>query len=126
MVRVSSEAVDYEDMNIHIPKGSNVMINIQGAHWNETNWPEPGTYKPERFYEEIKPYTFLPFIDGPRMCLGQFLSLLESKVVLSLLVQNYDFEVVNTLNAGKTHPFMVPIIPKEGHIMRVTRRKINS
>ena len=32
------------------------------------------------FLEEIKPYTFLPFIEGPRMCLGQFLSLLESKV----------------------------------------------
>ena len=122
VVRVCSEPLVYEKHNIHIPRGTNVMINIQGAHWNEENWPEPATYRPERFYETIKPYTFLPFVDGPRMCLGQFLSLLESKIVLSLLVQAYDFEVVNTEDAGKTHPFMVPIIPKTGHIMKVTKR----
>jgi cytochrome P450 len=122
VVRVCSEPLVFEERNIHIPRGTNVMINIQGAHWNEENWPEPATYRPERFYEPIKPYTFLPFVEGPRMCLGQFLSLLESKIVLSLLVQSYDFEVVNTEDAGKTHPFMVPIIPKTGHIMRVSKR----
>lgn len=122
VVRVCSESLYYQERNIHIPRGTNVMINIQGAHWCEENWPEPAAYKPDRFYGEIKPYTFLPFVEGPRMCLGQFLSLLESKIVLSLLVQSYDFEVVNTEDAGKTHPFMVPIIPRTGHIMKVTRR----
>lgn len=122
VVRVCSQPLVYKERNIHFPVGTNVMINIQGAHWNEENWPEPATFRPERFYEPIKPYTFLPFVDGPRMCLGQFLSLLESKIVLSLLVQSYDFEVVNTEDAGKTHPFMVPIIPRTGHIMKVTKR----
>lgn len=122
VVRVCSEPLVFKERNINIPRGTNVMINIQGAHWNEENWPEPATYKPERFYEEIKPYTFLPFVDGPRMCLGQFLSLLESKIVISLLVQSYDFEVVNTDDAGKKHPFMVPIIPNTGHIMKATKR----
>ena len=43
-----------------------------------------------RFLEgEIAPYTFVPFIEGPRMCLGQYLSLLESKIVLSSLIASY-------------------------------------
>ena len=57
------------------------------------------------------------------MCLGQYLSLLETKIVLSVLLSTYEFEVVNTKDAGLKHPFMVPIIPKSGHWMKVTERK---
>ena len=53
------------------------------------------------------------------MCLGQFLSLLESKIVLSLLLSNFKFELINKDNAGLKHPFMVPIIPKTGHYMKI-------
>ena len=122
VVRVCSQDLVYEERNIKIPRGTNIMINIQGAHWNEENWPQPSNYRPERFYEDVKQYTFLPFVDGPRMCLGQFLSLLESKIVLSLLLHEYNFEIVNTEDAGLTHPFMVPIIPRTGHWMKVTKR----
>lgn len=94
------------------------MVNMQGVHHNPEFWPEPLEYRPERFLVETKPYTFLPFIEGPRMCLGQFLSLLESKIVLSLLVLNFDFEVTNA-DAGLKHAYMIPIIPKTGHYMKV-------
>ena len=105
--------------NYKIPKGTTLMVSMQGVHHNAEFWPEPFEYKPERFMEEIKPYTFLPFIEGPRMCLGQYLSLLESKVVLSLLILSYDFEIVNNDDAGQKHPYMIPIIPKIGHFMKV-------
>jgi len=123
VVRVPSEDVEINDHVI--PKGTSVIINIMAAHHNEENWKNPSEYNPTRFLKgesSIKPYTFLPFVDGPRNCLGQFLSLLESKVVLSMLVHHYDFEVTNLNDAGLTHPFMVPIIPKTGHIMKVSRR----
>ena len=94
------------------------MVCMQGVHHNAEYWPEPLAYKPERFMQEVKPYTFLPFIEGPRMCLGQFLSLLEAKIVLSLLVQSFDFEVTNA-DAGLKHPYMIPIIPKTGHFMKI-------
>lgn len=125
VVRVPSENVEY---NGHIiPKGTSVMINIMGVHHNEKFWPNSDQYIPERFENgehQIQPYTFLPFVDGPRNCLGQFLSLLETKIVLALLVHFYNFEVVNKDEAGLTHPYMVPIIPKSGHVMKVTKRKV--
>jgi cytochrome P450 len=65
------------------PKGTTVMVGIQAVHSDPAHWPEPKAYRPERFLPgapEIKPYTFIPFIDGPRNCLGQYLALLESKV----------------------------------------------
>lgn len=119
VVRVASEAIEME--GYYIEKGATIMINIQGTHHDPQFWPEPLVYKPERFLspDTIQPYTFIPFVEGPRMCLGQFLSLLETKTVLAYLVYNYTFEVVNKDTAGLKHPFMVPIIPKVGHFMKV-------
>jgi len=117
VVRVASESVEVGPYII--PKGTTIMVCIQGVHHNPAYWKDPLEYKPERFLTEIQPYTFLPFVEGPRMCLGQYLSLLETKVVLSMLVQRYDFEIVNKEEAGLKHAFMVPIIPKAGHWMKV-------
>lgn len=118
-----------------IPAGTTIMVNMQGVHHNPKFWPEPLTYRPERFFTEseldgkkvrsekkLEPYTFLPFVEGPRMCLGQYLSLLESKLVLSMLLQKFKFEVTNPEDAGEKHPFMIPIIPKTGHFMKISRR----
>jgi cytochrome P450 len=35
----------------------------------------------------LSPVQFVPFIQGPRNCLGQFFALLEARVVLALLVK---------------------------------------
>jgi len=120
VVRVSADSVKLGDY--YLQKGSKIMINMQGVHHNPLFWPEPHVYKPERFLSKVQPYTFLPFIDGPRMCLGQYLSLLESKIVLATLLCIYDFEIVNG-DAGTKHPYMVPIVPKSGHYMRVYHRR---
>lgn len=127
VVRMAAEDVYFEGSKNtpkgNIPKGTTVMINIQGVHHNPEFWPEPLRYDPNRFMggmDKIAPYTFLPFIDGPRMCMGQFLSLLESKLILSLLCTRYKFTVANPEDAGQTHNFMVPIIPAHGHYMKIS------
>lgn len=117
VVRVASEDIEMGEYNIE--KGATIMINIQGVHHDPKFWPEPTIYRPERFLKDIQPFTFMPFVEGPRMCLGQYLSILESKMVLSWLVHNYDFVLENKDEAGQKHPFMVPIIPKFGHYMRI-------
>jgi cytochrome P450 len=104
-----------------IPAGCNININIQSVHHNEKYWPNPMVYDPSRFTNDaIKsspaPFTFLPFIDGPRNCLGQYLALLESKMVVSLISQRYDLVLVKKELAGDEDPrhrFIVPVIPKE-------------
>jgi cytochrome P450 len=120
VVRLASE--DVEMNQYFIPKGSTIMVCIQGVHHNPEYWPEPLVYKPERFLEPIAPYTFLPFVEGPRMCLGQYLSLLETKIVLAMVLATYKFELTNPDDAGKKHAFMVPIIPATGHFMKISNR----
>ena len=87
-----------------IPKGATIMVNMQGVHHNPANWPDYLEWQPERFYhKDLKPYTFMPFVEGPRNCLGQFLSLLESKCVISMLLRKYNFVLQNPHNAGEKH-----------------------
>ena len=114
----------------HIPAGSPVIINIQAVHLNPDLWPQPHQYKPDRFLpphsNRLEPFTFLPFIAGPRNCLGQHLALLESKMVISLLVQRYHLEFFNKEDWKEDddprHRYMIPVIPKRELLVRVQRR----
>jgi cytochrome P450 len=78
--------------------------------------------QPERFsnFDDVKPYTFLPFIDGPRNCLGQYIAMLEAKIIISKIFWEYDLEVVE---GGKEKDgFMVPVVPKDGVKCKWKRR----
>lgn len=120
VVRKAAEDVQLGDYVVN--RGATIMVSMQGVHHNPNIWPEPMRYLPDRFLEKPKPYTFIPFVDGPRSCLGQFLSLLESKVVLSSLLKKYRFELTNPEDAGLKHSFMIPIIPKRGHFFKIHDR----
>ena len=117
VVRVASE--DCQVGPHFFRKGTTIMVNIQGVHHDSEYWVDPLRYDPTRFERPYEKYAFLPFIEGPRTCLGQFLALLESKIVLALVSQNYSFECENVEQASLKHAFMVPIIPRYGHMMYV-------
>jgi len=111
---------------LFIPRGSSVLINIQAVHWDPNIWPNPQAYDPTRFLkpdQKPDPFSFLPFIAGPRNCLGQGIALLESKIVISLLVQRFRFSLNTPWNdADPRHRYMVPVIPKQELIVKVQRR----
>ena len=85
-------------------------------------------FDPERFLDSNihhEPYTFLPFIEGPRNCLGQYLALLESKMVISLIAQRYKLTITGTEyhdGSDPRHRFMVPIITKGSLNVLVSKR----
>lgn len=60
--------------NVELPAGMRVIIPIYGFHHDPNYYPDPARFNPERFTEENKrtrhPYTYLPFGEGPRNCIG--------------------------------------------------------
>ncbi|CAH2232877.1 jg288 [Pararge aegeria aegeria] len=60
---------------LRLKKGDRIHVPIYHIHRNPDYFPEPEVFRPERFYgdakKDIKPFTFFPFGEGPRICLGK-------------------------------------------------------
>lgn len=57
-----------------IEKGTILLLSVKGFHFDEEYFENPSVFDPDRFSEEnkksIKPYSYLPFGEGPRICIG--------------------------------------------------------
>ncbi|KAK7797024.1 hypothetical protein U0070_012293 [Myodes glareolus] len=87
---------DVEMNGVFIPKGSVVMIPTFSLHRDPQYWPEPEAFRPERFSKEnkgsINPYVYMPFGNGPRNCIGMRFALMNIKLALTKLLQNFSFQ----------------------------------
>nr|XP_024216478.1 probable cytochrome P450 6d5 isoform X1 [Halyomorpha halys] len=72
-----------------IDKGEYVAIPVAAIHKDPAFYPDPKSFKPERFSEPPKPGTFLPFGEGPRMCIAMRYGMLLVKYGLALFLLNY-------------------------------------
>ncbi|XP_018319272.1 probable cytochrome P450 6a13 [Agrilus planipennis] len=107
------------DSDLTIEKGTAVLIPIYAIHHDPEIYPDPEKYDPERFSDEVKkkrsPFAFLAFGEGPRICIGMRLGLLQTKVGLVTMLKDYKF----TLNPKtqlpiKFEPFQFVITAQGG------------
>jgi cytochrome P450 len=79
---------------ITLPAGTEVFVSVLGIQHDPQYFPEPKIFDPERFREENKgsrpKYTYIPFGDGLRMCIGN--------IILSIL----NYEIVDFKNVRDT------------------------
>ena len=88
---------DCEVKGIKIPKGTRIQMPILPAHLDEEFFPEPESFKPERFLKEnadqIQEFTWRPFGSGNRVCIGQRFSMTEMKIFCAKFISR--FRIVN-------------------------------
>ncbi|XP_050077604.1 cytochrome P450 6A1-like [Anopheles maculipalpis] len=77
-----------------LPVGVGVIISNLAFHRDPSFFPDPFAFKPERF--EDKAFgkncpSFLPFGDGPRMCIAMRFGLLQTRLGLAILLRSYNF-----------------------------------
>ncbi|GAN02482.1 cytochrome P450 [Mucor ambiguus] len=88
---VSRDATDDFIINgTHIPKGTQLNIDIGSLHFNPKLWHSPEKFIPERFapggeHDSHEGFAYLPFGHGARQCIGMNFSLIEQKVVIAML-----------------------------------------
>ncbi|MFF7178745.1 cytochrome P450 [Streptomyces sp. NPDC008121] len=83
-----------------IPAGADVIVSAWVTHRHPDYWQDPERFDPERFTPEAEAarprYAWFPFGGGPRACIGQHFSMLESVIALSMILQQYGLEAVDT------------------------------
>ena len=81
-----------------IPAGVPVSAGIALIHARADLYPEPTSFRPERFLERPKlaPHEYLPFGGGARRCIGAAFALYEMKVVLGTLLARYRFTLAGS------------------------------
>ena len=88
---------DCEVNGIKIPKNTRIQMPIVPSHLDEEFFPEPKSFKPERFLKEnanqIMDFTWRPFGSGNRVCIGQRFAMVEIKIFLAKFVSK--FKVIN-------------------------------
>jgi cytochrome P450 len=74
-----------------LPARTPVAVSIIALHHRPDVYPDPHTFRPERFVDR-KPgtYTWIPFGGGIRRCLGATLAMAEQRVVLEAIAARTD------------------------------------
>uniref|UniRef100_A0A0W0FZY7 SET domain-containing protein n=1 Tax=Moniliophthora roreri TaxID=221103 RepID=A0A0W0FZY7_MONRR len=83
---------------IYVPAGSLVPYSVLLMHRRKDLWgPDAEEFDPNRFLDERlkkyltpRPFIFLPFNAGPRICLGQQFAYNEMSFMLIRLMQNFE------------------------------------
>ena len=104
-----------------IPRGTNIGIPVYAIHHNASNYPEPELFRydndddddnddndddnddddnvlfrPERFFKEnagdLVPGAWVPFGIGPRACIGERFAMIEMKIAMTKLLNNFRLE----------------------------------
>ncbi|GAA4871322.1 cytochrome P450 [Kitasatospora terrestris] len=101
---------------VTIPAGSDVLVAPYITHRHPAHWEDPERFDPERFTPEREAarhrYAWFPFGGGPRACIGQHFSMLESVLGLAVLLREFEVEAVDTeveLGQGITLEARTPV-----------------
>lgn len=92
----------HKDSNLgelSLPAGTIVNLEVLFAHRDKEVWGDDAEeFRPDRFSEGIAKATrenisFFPFGWGPRTCIGEKFAMTEAKVALSMILQQFSWEL---------------------------------
>jgi cytochrome P450 len=93
--------------------GEMVLVFIAAAHRHPEFWSDPETFQPERFEPALdkarNSWSYLPFSGGPRVCIGNMFSIVETVILMAQILSRFDVHVhpcddVRPLSVGTMRP----------------------
>jgi cytochrome P450 len=117
---------DIQLEELHIKKGQRILTQHRYGSLQEENFSNAQDFKPERWLKDSKcpvhnADAFSPFGGGPRYCPGRNLAILEIRMVMSMLLKNFDVELVTPYeNVKEAMAFTMMASPYE---VRLHKRK---
>lgn len=94
-----------------IPRNRGVFVAIYAIHRNPRYWANPNMFDPDRFTpagsKGRPPHAFIPFGEGPRMCIGSRFAMTEACLVLATLSQRRRFHLDEHANVEPDTRFVL-------------------
>ncbi|EHB00903.1 Cytochrome P450 3A13 [Heterocephalus glaber] len=118
---------DVEINRVVIPKGSVVLIPTYALHRDPKYWKEPEEFHPERFSKKnkgnIDPYIYMPFGAGPRNCIGMRFALMNMKLAIIRVLQNFSFQTCKETQIPITFSKQGLLQPEKEVLLKVVSRE---
>ncbi len=116
--------------DVAVPKGTVIFMILRHDNLNERCFPNAKDFSPERWLEQGAPSgamnpkrVSMPFGAGPRVCPGRYLALLEIKMAMAMLLQNFEIEGIDTPDGGEAQELMSFTMIPVGLRIRLKRRQ---
>lgn len=79
-----------------VSRGTQLVISQWILHRDPRWWDDPGAFRPERWQEDLARRlprgVFIPFGDGPRICIGNHFAVMEAVLILATLARRHRVE----------------------------------
>jgi len=120
---VTRKAVNDDTLaGYHIPAGTKIVLCPGAIHKLDTYWENPLEFRPERWETaDQNQYSFMPFLVGPRGCIGNKFAMLEMKTLLPIILRNFKVALVPGTKVGKK--LSVTLKPHPGLSVNISHRK---
>ena len=112
---------DHKLLDLEIKKGMSVRPNPLYNYFNPKYFEHPEKFLPERWLDKssvLDSFVYIPFSAGPRNCIGQHLSIMESKIILAEFLDRFEFEVPKDYKLRMTMGFLYE--PTDKLVMKLT------
>jgi cytochrome P450 len=97
--------------------GESLLLSLYATHRDPRFWPNPDEFDPSRFdpgHAAAHRLAYLPFLSGPRACIGKNLALMEMLLVARIVGRRWHLQVPSTAAklqsraAGSLRPRGIP------------------
>lgn len=114
---------DDEILGYQVHKGALVLMSPYVLHRHPDLWENPEGFDPDRFAPDRaapRRGAYIPFITGPRKCIGEHFAMLEAVIMVATLLARYRLELVPGHKVGLEPS--VTLRPDNGVMMRLRTR----